>query len=335
MAFQVLYPDVDLVFDLSATPATKSTVNSAGIAVELDGEATKSHVQSAEIKVYNPTSGVAIESVMDNGSVYSANTESATSARISSLGKMLISENLTVNSFMDASGVSFVNGANTASFASADGISFNSAPVNYDAGAGATSVVGGASAEFTSGANVGTFSATQAKVDDGTNQARLASTSLAFGLDAPMSPVVTIGSADGLLLTSGPLQPSELYDTAGSTAGSSGQFLTSTGSGTEWVTYSPSTPNLATVLAVATAGDANDLPISNLANLDFALSAVGQTALSITGAASSAPGSVADVLSVNYAVDATSARPFTNQYIEIKIAGTSYWMPLFGVPAGP
>ena len=297
MAFQVLYPDSDFVFDLSATPATKATLNSAGLAVELDATDTKSSVKNDEIKVANATTFV--ESIMDNGSVYSANTDTLTSARLSAVGQMLISENLAVNSFMDASGVSFTSADGTARLSST-GLAISSDKLF--------------------------------KVDDGTNFTQMSSSAIAFSLDAAMSPIVSIGSADGLLITSGPLKPSELVDTAGSTAGSSGQFLTSTGSGTEWVTYSPSTPNLATVLAVATAGDANDLPISNLASLEFAPSAVGQTTCLITGAASSIPAATFDVLSVNYAVDATSGRAFSNQYLEIKVAGVSYWMPLFSAP---
>ena len=298
MAFQVLYPDSDHVYDLSATPATKATLNSAGLAVELDGTDTTSSVKNDGFKVASSTNFV--ESVMDNGSVYSANTDTLSSARLSAVGKMLISENLAVNSFMDASGVSFTSADGTARLSST-GIGFTSDKLF--------------------------------RVDNGTNSIYIKPTSIDFSPDAGMSPIVSIGSSDGVTITSGPLKPSELVDTAGSTAGSSGQFLTSTGSGTEWVTYSPSTPNLATVLAVATAGDAGDLPISNLASLEFAPSTVGQTTCLITGAASSLPAATFDVLSVNYAADTTSARPFANKYVEIKVAGISYWMPLFSAPA--
>jgi len=140
----------------------------------------------------------------------------------------------------------------------------------------------------------------------------------------------------GSRITTSELQPSELWDTATGSAGVAGQYLTTTGSGTEWKTLpAGDTPSLADVLAVATAGDAEDQPISNLSSMGFQPSSVGQTALAITAGASSIVGSTADVLAVNYAKDETSGRVFSNAYVEIKVAGVSYWVQLFSAPPAP
>jgi hypothetical protein len=343
MAFRVLYSDSDHIYDLSANPATKSILNSGGLQVELGGAATKSAITNDEITVFNATVGVDIKSVMDNGSVYSANTADETSARLSSEGKVLVNEAKVVNSYMNASGVSFVNGANTASFASADGITFDSSPAKYDDGAGATLEVSGSQVLFSANAgdDSSSMGALQVSVGNGTanKQSILRNGELAFGPIAGSLPLpeVKLSSADGVSIQSGPFQPDELWDSTGS-AGTDGQYLLSAGAGLPpiWTTVSASaTPNLSSVLGVASAGDAANQSISNLSSVGFQPSSAGQTALAITAGASSKAGSVTDVMALNYAVDATSGRPFTNQYVEIKVSGTSYWMPLYGVPDEP
>jgi len=318
--FQVLYPDSAAVYELSATPTTKSTLNSAGLVVEdvayrstvskqtlvlesLGGMGGHSHTLSSNSTGFTISDSLSITRAPDGD--------------YPGFQALFNAENFVVNnqtsnalSSLASAGVSIYNGA----FTGSNMTTFENVIITAPSGA------------------VATLDTAKVKIDDATNFASLASTALTFSLDAAMSPAVSIGSSDGLSLQSGPLEPSELWDTATHSAGTSGQFLTTTGAGTEWVTYTPSTPNLASVLGVATAGNADNQPISNLASIAFAASAVGQTPLSITGAPSSAPSSVADVLSVNYAVDTTSGRTFANSYVEIKVNGTSYWVQLFSAP---
>jgi len=74
-----------------------------------------------------------------------------------------------------------------------------------------------------------------------------------------------------------------------------------------WTTVSaPATPNLADVLGVATAGDANNQSISNLSSLGFSNS------LSIADVAGS-------IMSINTPMDATTGRSFQQQYLPIQV----------------
>ena len=61
--------------------------------------------------------------------------------------------------------------------------------------------------------------------------------------------------------------------------------------------------------------------------MGFQASSPGQTVLDITAAAEY------DVLNVPYAIDQTDGWIFANSYVEISVAGTSYWIQLFNAPA--
>jgi hypothetical protein len=240
MAFQVLYPDSDHIYDLSATPTTKSTLNSAGLAVQVGSSATQAVVNFDLISVADATAGT----TMNPGSLTC------------------------------------------------------SGPANL-----------------------------KTVITDG---------EIAFGPVSGSLPLdsVSIASADGLKITSGPFQPDELLDVSGN-AGDAGQYLLSGGAGAApvWTTVSaPATPNLAAVLAVATAGDAEDQPISNLTSAAFQPSAVGQTALVLSKTASTSASPVAaeyDVLTSSQSYDGTTGRAFQNKYMEVVLDGVHYWVPLF------
>ena len=300
MAFQVLYPDSEHIYDLSATPATKATLNSAGLAVEFDGVDTKSAITNDEITVFNETNF--IKSVMDNGSVYSANTDNNTSARIGADGLLAINETQTTKSQMDVSGVEFTTPSGTNRLSS-------------------------------TGVNT-KLECTNFQVDNATSSTYINGMSVGFSLDAPMSPIVSISSEDGVSIQSGPFQPDELWDISGN-GGSAGQYLLASGSGGPpvWTTVTaPGTPNLAAVLAEATAGDAEDQPISNLSSMGFQASSGGQTALAITATASTSASPASpdyDVITSSQGADATTGRAFQNKYMEVVLDGVHYWMPLF------
>lgn len=147
---------------------------------------------------------------------------------------------------------------------------------------------------------------------------------------------VAFTSPDSAKIVSGPFQPDELLDSAGS-PGTAGYYLASGGAATAplWTELPAEvTPNLAAVLAVATEGDAENQPISNLSSAGFQATSGGQAVLALTAKASSKPAATYDVLNVPYAIDQTDGRVFANSYVEISVAGTSYWIQLFNAPAG-
>jgi hypothetical protein len=201
-----------------------------------------------------------------------------------------------------------------------------------DAGFSATLV--SASLEITQpGGNLGKVEATAITSQSTANNTVMTPTAFTFTSDPLGTPVsVALSSADGLKITSGPFQPDELLDVSGNN-GLDGQYLISNGTAPVWTTVSaPATPNLASVLAVATAGDADNQPISNLSSLGFEATTGGQAVLALTAKASSKPAATFDVLNLPYAADATTGRVFSNQYVEISVAGTSYWVQLFSAP---
>ena len=126
------------------------------------------------------------------------------------------------------------------------------------------------------------------------------------------------------------LKPSFITDGAG-TVGASTQLL-SAGAGGEllWVDPSSEFPNLAQVLAVATAGDAGDLPISNLSSLTLAdtttvLSSnslqMGATPLVISADASG-------FLALN-TIEVPKFSTTLASYVPMSINGTVYYMQLY------
>ncbi len=107
--------------------------------------------------------------------------------------------------------------------------------------------------------------------------------------------------------------------------GAAGQLL-SAGAGGALLWVDPAAaPNLAAVLAVATAGDADGQTISNLASV--ALSADGSNACTLAGVAGQ------NYMDVSTPVDSTGvAKAFSGCYARMSFGSQLYYLPLF-VPA--
>jgi len=111
-----------------------------------------------------------------------------------------------------------------------------------------------------------------------------------------------------------------------SIAGDLGDVLTTdaTGHATWQPPYVTPTPNLAEVLAVATAGDADSQPISNLLSLAFApnnAAAPLELSSDLTGGTR---------LRINTPADTSLAtKTFSRNYLPINVAGTVYYLQLF------
>lgn len=130
------------------------------------------------------------------------------------------------------------------------------------------------------------------------------------------------------------IRPSAVLDSVGS-AGLANQILGSGASGGSLLWADPAiitTPNLASVLAVATAGDAGDLPISNLSSLTLSDTTtiissnslqMGATPLIISADASG-------FLAVNTTPSALVSMTIKN-YLPINVGGDVFYMPLFQV----
>jgi len=299
--FEVIYPDSKAIYDLSATPTTKSTLNSAGLSVQEGSSDTSASIGFNVVSVQDI--GAFVASTVETNRMLTQNSDNSTNVEAHSDGTLKINKDAAINSQMDVSGVQFTTSSGTDRL-SANGLGFK--------------------------AETAAFS-----VDDGTSQTIIAGASIGFSLDAPMSPLVQISSADGVSIQSGPFQPDELWDISGN-AGDAGQYLLASGSGGPpvWTTISaPGTPNLAAVLAATPdAGDGNNLPITNVSQVAIHLSGVGQTPLTVSSAASTSASPVAatyDVLSSSQSYDGTSARSFQNKYMEVVLNGTHYWIPLF------
>lgn len=112
-------------------------------------------------------------------------------------------------------------------------------------------------------------------------------------------------------------------------AGTLGQVLTTDAAGQASFQDLPAevTPNLAAVLAVATAGDGGDLPISNLASLGFNVDTSG-AALVLSGVKKT--GVTDNILNFSNPADTSLAtKQFSRYYLPISVAGTLYYLQLF------
>ena len=114
-------------------------------------------------------------------------------------------------------------------------------------------------------------------------------------------------------------------------AGTLGQVLTTDAAGQASFQDPPAevTPNLAQVLAVATAGDAGDLPISNLQSLAFNQDTSGAV---LTLAGLKVTGVTDNVLNISTPADTSLAtKQFSRNYLPIAVAGQVYYLQLFSV----
>jgi hypothetical protein len=99
----------------------------------------------------------------------------------------------------------------------------------------------------------------------------------------------------------------------------------------------PPTPNLAEVLAVATAGDANNLPISNLASSSYNVKSAGMAANPLKiESAYDANYQSGDILNLQSPIDETkNPRQFLGNYLPIQIGGVSYWIQIYSARPPP
>jgi hypothetical protein len=396
--FQVVYPDSTSVYSLSATPTTKSSLNSAGLSVE--DASYKSTLANDNLVIESVGVGGVAHTLGWNEDGFTMDAqlqidgvvagENLTTKMSGENGLVITNETIGNSASYDATGVSAYNSGSTLSnimsyesntITSGDDVAtLGAASLTY-ANATRTATVNpneikivdpNAGDELFAGITPGTIQVLFQNVAAALNAGEIKATTNAsgggvnaqFGRILPdrmemgnnTDPDDSILStwnpealqffrdgnaanitmaANGTKLTSSSFQPSSLLDVSGN-AGVDGQYLLSNGTAPVWTTVSaPAVPNLAAVLAVATAGDAEDQPISNLSSLGFEATAGGQAVLAITAKASSKPAATFDVMNLPYAADATTGRVFSNQYVEISVAGTSYWVQLFSAPPAP
>ena len=122
--------------------------------------------------------------------------------------------------------------------------------------------------------------------------------------------------------------PAQIQDTTAS-LGTAGQVLTAgvAGSSVVWADAGAGpTPSLASVAAVATAGDFGAQALSNAPSLSMTADA-GVSAVVLSAIAAS------DVLNLSTAADVSGdTKDFSRSYLPISVAGVVYYLPLFSVP---
>jgi len=97
-----------------------------------------------------------------------------------------------------------------------------------------------------------------------------------------------------------------------------------------WADGASSTPNLASVLAVATAGDADAQPITNLQSLGLAKLGTGIGSSAVVLEPSTVAEYPQDILNINQAIDETlTTRQFAGVYLPIQVNGQNYWIQLY------
>jgi hypothetical protein len=148
--------------------------------------------------------------------------------------------------------------------------------------------------------------------------------SLYFARSAGATTTAVISTVDGATLLSGPLKPTTIIDTVNTSTGLANQVLSSTGSGTQWIT--PTIPTLSAVIGAGnSAGNQN---INNISSLTMSVSKIGNLQLRITSDATSTNGATYDVPSLSQGFDENN-RIFQNKYMEVVIGGTHYYLPLY------
>ena len=133
------------------------------------------------------------------------------------------------------------------------------------------------------------------------------------------------------LATTG-LQPSAILDGFLS-AGNANQILSAGASGGSLLWADPAvitTPNLASVLAVATAGDAGNQPISNLTSLALAdtTTVLSSNSLSMGATPLVISADASGFLALN-TVEVPKFATTLNSYVPVSINGTVYYMQLY------
>jgi len=123
------------------------------------------------------------------------------------------------------------------------------------------------------------------------------------------------------------VKPAVLVDTAVS-SGTANQVLTAgvSGGSVVWADLPAAvTPSLAEVMAVATAGDAGGQGLSNTPSVALYNTSVGVVLSALLSS---------DILDISTAADVSGAtKEFSRNYLPISVAGITYYLPLFSVPA--
>jgi len=138
-------------------------------------------------------------------------------------------------------------------------------------------------------------------------------------------------TSEATYLQTGGLKPDAILDVNGS-AGTGNQILSSNSGGGSvlWVDASTEFPNLAQVLAVATAGDAGELPISNLSSLTLAdtTTILSSNSLQMGAVPLVISADASGYLAVNTTPSALVSMTIKN-YLPISVGGDLFYMPLF------
>lgn len=163
------------------------------------------------------------------------------------------------------------------------------------------------------------------QVNDGTGTiSELRANGVHFYLSATEVASLT-ADASGNVITA-TMKPTIIVDGT-SSPGSTGQVLTSTVTGIAWSTAA-GVPNLADVLAVATAGDGGNQPISNVTSVTLAdtVTSLSAGSLALGGVTLGVSGSY---LTVSTAADLTTPRTFNLKYLPIVVDSVTYYIQLF------
>ena len=123
------------------------------------------------------------------------------------------------------------------------------------------------------------------------------------------------------------VKPAVIKDSAVS-SGTADQVLSAgpSGGSVVWVDLPAAvTPSLADVMAVATAGDAGGQGLSNTPSVGLFNTSVGVVLSALLSS---------DILDISTAADVSGAtKEFSRNYLPISVAGITYYLPLFSVPA--
>lgn len=124
------------------------------------------------------------------------------------------------------------------------------------------------------------------------------------------------------------ITPAVIYDASvAPSAGTANQVLTAgvAGGSVVWADLpAVTTPSLAEVMAVATAGDAGGQGLSNTPSVGLFNTSIGVVLSAVVSS---------DILNLSTAPDVSgSTKEFSRAYLPISVGGVVYYLPLFSVP---
>lgn len=145
-----------------------------------------------------------------------------------------------------------------------------------------------------------------------------------FNLVSANGTQTTLIDWEGVTTTN--ITPAKIIDST-NMSGNANQVLSAGSGGTIlWVDLPP-TPSLADVMAVSPAGDASGQALSNIPSISMSADA-NSTVVVLSANASS------DLLSISTNPDITGAtKEFSRKYLPLSIAGTTYYIQLYSIPA--